>query len=356
MRIALIGPVQSGKSTLFAACAETGGSHVDLSRPDQEHLAVVKVPDERLDWLAELVRPRKVTPAELEVLDVPGFDLSDAAGRGRAKAHWPSVRQSDMLVLVVRGFGGETAAAYRGRVDAAADVEELRSEMLFADLEQATQRVEKLEQAVRKPTPRRDEQQRELELMRRLVAALEEERPIAEAVPSDAEAKMVRSFAFLSLKPALAVLNCDEDAAAEPGPEQLAGLGCLQLSVKIEEELAELAGADRAQFLADLGLEAPARDRLIRSCYEALELVSFFTAGEQETRAWSVPRGTDAVTAAGQIHTDIARGFIRAETVAFDDLRAAGDMKGAKAAGTFRLEGKGYEVQDGDVVHFRFNV
>lgn len=357
MRVALIGPTQSGKSTLFAAIAEAGGSHVDLSRPDQAHLAVVKVPDERLEWLGELYQPRKVTPSELEFLDLPGMDLSDAAGRSRAQAHWPAMRQSDMLTFVVRGFEDPTVPPYRGRVDPEADLDELRTEMLFADLEQVTARVEKLETAVRKPTARREEQQRELELMRRLQETLEAERPVSEAVSGAAEAKLIRSFAFLSQKPTLAALNCDEDRAAEPGPDELGSLPCLQLSAKIEEELALLEPDERQEFLADLGLERPARDRLIRACYERLNLVTFLTAGgKDEARAWSVPAGTDAVTAAGEIHTDIARGFIRAETVAFEDLRAAGDMKTARAEGKVRLEGKNYIVQDGDVITFRFNV
>jgi len=356
MRVALIGPASSGKSALFAAVAAAVGSGVDLHRPDQPHLAVVKVPDPRLVWLSEQYNPKKTTPAELEFLDLPGFDLSDAAGRSRAKTHWMAMRQSDMLVFVVRGFQSDTVAAYRDRVDPAADVEELLSEMIFADLEQVTNRVAKLEAAMRKPTGKHDQQKRELELMQRLCETLENEKPIAEAIASEAEDKLIRSFAFLSQKPILIVLNCGEDEAAAPGPEQVGGCPCIQLSARIEQELAELPPDERAEFLADLGLEASASDRLIRACYSALKLVSFLTVGDDECRAWTVPSGTPAVEAAGEIHSDIARGFIRAETVAYDDLYANGDMKGAKAAGKVRLEGKTYPVQDGDVINFRFNV
>lgn len=356
MRVALVGPPQSGKSTLFAAVAEAGGSHVDLHRPDRPHLAVVKVPDERLRWLAEQYKPKKVTPAELEFLDLPGFDLSDQAGRSRSKAHWAQMRQSDMLAFVVRRFEDPTVPAYRGRVDPEADLAELREEMLFADLEQVTARVEKLQAALRKPTGKRDEQQHELVLMQRLQETLESEKPLSDAVASEAEGKFIRSFAFLSQKPTLAMLNCGEDQAGEGGPDQIASLPCLQLSAKIEEELAQLSDTDRADFLADLGLPAPARDRLIRACYRRLGLVSFLTVVEDEFRAWTVPEGTDAVIAAGEIHSDMARGFIRAETVAYEDLRSAGDMKSARAAGKVRLEGKNYAVQDGDVINFRFNV
>lgn len=356
MRVALVGPPQSGKSTLFAAVAEAGGSQVDLHRPDQPHLAVVKVPDERVDWLAGVYQPKKTTYAELEFLDVPGFDLSDEAGRSRAKTHWPVMRQSDMIVFVCRVFADDTVAAYRDRIDAQGDLEELLAEMLFADLDQVTHRIEKLEGSIKKPTPKRDEYVAELEVMKRLAEALEHDKPISEAIRNEAEGKLIRSFAFLSQKPMLAVLNCSEDAAGEAGPDELAGLGCIQLSARIEEEIAQLDPEERTEFLADLGVTESARDRLIRACYERLDLTSFLTYGPDECRAWTIPAGTDAVTAAGEIHTDIQRGFIRAEVVAFDDLKAAGDMKGVKATGKMRLEGKNYVVQDGDVITFRFNV
>jgi len=352
MRVALVGPTQSGKSALFAAVAEAGGSHVDVSRPDQPHLAVVKVPDPRLEWLAEHYQIGKTVFAELEFLDVPGFDLSDEAGRTRARSHWAALRQCDMMAYVLRAFSDETVPAYRNRVDPEADLDELRAEALFADLDQATARIEKLQQAMKKPTGKHEEQQRELALMQRLAEALENERGVADAVSSEAEDKLIRSFAFLSRMPALVVLNCDEDRLN--APPAIADAMCL--SAAIEKEIAELPPEDRPAFLADLGLTAVARDRLIQACYRRLNLVSFLTHGDNECRAWSVPAGTEAVVAAEQIHSDIARGFIRAETVAFDNLHTAGDMKAAKAAGQVRLEGKDYPVQDGDVITFRFNV
>jgi GTP-binding protein YchF len=355
MRVALTGPWGSGKSTLFAAVAEAGGSHVDLSRSDCPHLAVVKVPDERVEWLAEKYQRENVIYAELEFLDLPGFDLSDPAARERSKAHWPAMRQSDMIALIVRSFTEETIPAYRNRIDPGADVEELLAELLFADLDQVTNRIEKLQVSVKKPTAQREEQLHELDLMQRLSETLEAEKPITEAVRSESEAKLIRSFAFLSQKPVQVVLNCSEDVLGKE-VQEFAGLPCIQLSARIEEEIAQLDPADRGEFLADLGLTCPARDRLIRVCYRNMNLVSFLTIGPKECRAWTVPAGTDAVTAAEQIHSDIARGFIRAETVAFEDLRSAGEMKAAKAAGKVRLEGKTYVVQDGDVINFRFNV
>lgn len=356
MRVVLTGPSQSGKSTLFAAVAEAGGSHVDLSRLDQPHLAVVKVPDERLATLARIYECEKVTPAEVEFLDLPGFDLSDQAGRNRASVHFSAMRQSDALVFVVRAFANEAVGAYRGRIDPAGDVEEMLSEMLFADLDQVTSRIGKLETSLKRPTSEREEQTRELDLMKRLSAVLEGEGAIADAIVSEAEARLIRGFAFLSEKPALVAVNCSEDALEQVEPSRIAGLSCIRLSAKIEEEIACLPPSERGEFLADLGLTDSARDRLIRACYERMNLVTFLTVGKNQCRAWAIPAGADAVTAAGEVHSDMARGFIRAETVAYDDFREAGSIKGAKAAGKVRLEGKHYIVQDGDIINFRFNV
>ena len=360
MRVALVGTTQSGKSTLFTAVASADGGEADMSRPDQAHLATIKVPDERLIWLEQLYKPRKTTPAELEFLDLPGFDLTSQAGRNRSKSHWAALRQSDMIVFVVRAFSDDAVAAYRERIDPKADLAELQMEMLFADLEQVTNRREKLESAVRKPTADRNERIKELELMNRLAEALENERAIADEVKNEAEEKMIRSFAFLSMKPFLVVVNCNEtyEANGEKGSGQaeFSSDEFLLLSAGIESEIAQLEPAERAEFLSDMGIEAPARDRLIRACYERLNLVDFLTVGEDECRAWTIPAGTNAVIAAGKIHSDIARGFIRAETVSYKDLRETGDMKAAKAAGKVRLEGKDYIVRNSDIINFRFNV
>jgi GTP-binding protein YchF len=354
MRVAFVGPAQSGKSSLFSAVAGPQ-SGADAMRPDQAHVAVVKVPDERLDWLAELYNPKKFTPAELEFVDLPGLDLSDEAGRARAKTHWSTIRQSDMLLYVVRAFEDASVAPYRDRVDPVGDVGELRGEMLFADLEQVANRIEKLEGAIKKPTPKRDEQVKELALMQRIHEALENEESVASQITNETEAKLVRSFAFLSALPAMVAVNCGEDQLSG-GAETVDSLPAMYLSAKIEQEMAELDPEEREMFLTDLGLTEAARDRLVRACYARMDLISFLTVGEDECRAWTIPAGTDAVTAAEEIHSDIARGFIRAETVAYDDLREAGDMKAVKAAGKMRLEGKHYVVQDGDVINFRFNV
>ena len=355
MRVALIGPPFSGKTTLFEAIAAAGGSTVDVSRTDQPHLAVVKVPDERLTWLSEIYQPKKTVPAEIEFLDMPGIDLADAVARNRWKTHWTAVRDCDMIVMICRAFDNSTVPAYRNRVDASADAEELQAEMLFADLDQVGNRIERLEAQLKKPA-NRDATQHELDLMTRLRDALENEKPIRDAIRDEAEAKAVRSFAFLSQKNHLVVVNCGEDDLAGQA-EPIAGMTTLKLSAQIEEELAQLDTADRSEFMADLGLSASARDRLVRACYEGMDLISMFTVGPDECRAWTLDAGTDAVTAAGEIHSDIARGFIRAETMAYDDLKAVdGDEKAVKAAGKLRLEGKHYVVADGDIINFRFNV
>ncbi len=354
MRVAIIGPPFSGKTTLFGAIAGSAAAAAD-TRPGQAHRAVVKVPDERLLWLRDLYKPKKTTPAELEFVDMPGVDLADEVARTHWRKHWATVRDCDMIVMVVRAFDDDSVAAYRNRVNGASDAEELLAEMLFADLDQVGARIEKLQAQLKKPA-NRDATQRELDLMQRLHEALENDRPIRDAIRNEAEEKTLRSFAFLSLKSHLIVVNCGEDDVAVAS-EPIADVPTVRLSAKIEEELAQLDQDDRAEFMADLGIEDSARDRLIRACYEGLNLISMFTAGDDECRAWTLGADTEAVIAAGEIHSDIARGFIRAETMAYDDLFAAGgDEKAVKAAGKLRLEGKQYIVADGDVINFRFNV
>lgn len=358
MQVCFIGLTQSGKSSLFSAVTTAGGSTVDMSRPDQPHLAVVKVPDERLDWLTDFYKPKKKTPAEFEILDLPGFDFSDEAGRNRTKVHWPAMKQSDMLVFIVRAFENASVAAYRNRVDPAADIDELRSEMLFADLEQVANRIEKLEVSVKKPTPKQAEQKQELELMKRLREKLENEESIADEIHNETESKMVRSFGFLSQKPVLVVYNCsEEDISAGEENETMMGMPVLRLNADIEAEIAQLPEEERGEFLADMGLSDVASDRLIKACYAGMDLISFLTAGEDECRAWTIDKGMSAVEAAGKIHSDIQRGFIRAETIGFEDFKQHnGSMKDIKAAGRVRLEGKTYTVEDADIINFRFNV
>lgn len=355
MKIAFVGPPQSGKSTLFQAIT---GQAPDPAHAIQEQMAVVKVPDPRLHFLANLYKPKKVTQATIEVVDIPGFSQVTPQQQAEFRRHIPSLKVCDGLVAVVRAFDNPNVPAYRDRVDPKADLEELHMELIFADLETTANRIERIEKALGKPTRTHDAEKRELAVLQRCREALENERPLSTVIESEEEHKLVRGFQFLTEKPLIIVINVsDSDAAAPPVFEYPHARAVIGLCANTEAEIAQLDPADRQAFLEDLGVSEPARDRLIQACYEAMGLISFLTAGgEDEARAWTIKRGATAVEAAGEIHSDLARGFIRAETVAFTDLEAAGDMKGAKAAGKVRLEGKNYVVQDGDVILFRFNV
>ncbi|MCB9858157.1 MAG: redox-regulated ATPase YchF [Phycisphaerales bacterium] len=354
MKFALIGPPQSGKSTLFSAIT---GHAVDPSHAMSEQIASVSVPDDRLDFLSEIYKPKKYTPAHIEFLDIPGASLADAHGQAEFRKRMTSARKCDGLVMVVRAFESDSVLEYRNRVDAKADLDELFTELLFADLEQVIARVEKLEKSSQKPSKTRDQELRELAMMTRVREALENEAPVSSAIQNEDERRIAGSFGFLTLKPVIAVINVGEDkVAADPPFVHSHALATIALSAEIEAEIAQLEAADRKTFLEDLGLTAAARTRLIRTAYNAVGLMSFLTAGEDEVRAWTIRNGTEAVEAAGKIHSDIQRGFIRAEVVAYEDFKKAGDMRAAKNANAVRLEPKHYIVQDGDIINFRFNV
>lgn len=354
MRIAFVGPPLSGKSTLFrAVTGQAAPSHPGLG----EHLAVVKVPDQRLHWLYDHYKPKRMVEATIECLDVPGFSHETAQQQAEFRKSLPHLRQADALVAVVRAFDSATVPPYRDRVDARADLEELVAELIFCDLEAVMNRIEKIEKALTKPTKTHELEKRELALMKRCQEALENEKPVSSIIETDEERKALSGYQFLTELPLIAVINVNEDQAAKPAPfEWSQAKATIALCAETEAEIAELPPEDRKAFLEDMGVSESAKDRLIKVCYDAVGLISFLTVGEDEVRAWSIKKGSDAVEAAGKIHTDIARGFIRAETVAYNDLHAAGDMKAAKAAGKVRLEGKTYIVQDGDVINFRFNV
>jgi GTP-binding protein YchF len=355
MRAAIIGLPLSGKTTVFAAVTGLTAPPQDVGH---EHIGVVHVPEPRLAFLADLHKSKKVTEAAIEFLDVPGLSLDDARGQEEMRKHLPAIRESDLLVAVVRDFQDDNVPAYRDRVDPQADLEELWSEFLFADLDAVTTRIEKLEKALAKPTRTHDQEKKELALLTRCREGLENEKALSEVIASPEESRALGGFAFLTEKPLLVVYNVTEDRVAEPpSPPPAHALATLNLSAQTEAEIAQLEPDDRAAFMADLGLEAPAGERLIRTCFGALGLITFLTAvGAEEARAWAIPKGSTAVEAAGKVHTDMARGFIRAEVVAYEDLAKAGDVRSAKAAGVVRQEVKTYVVQDGDVIQFKFNV
>ncbi len=354
MKSAIIGLPQSGKTALAGAVT---GTVPDIAGLPQVRHAVVKVPDDRLAVLERMYEPKKVTEATIEYIDVPGFSLADQKGLDDLKRYLPEIRQAELLVVVVRAFESDAVAPYRNRIDPVADLAEFREELVYADLETITNRAEKVEKALKKPTKTHEQEKREFELLTACKEALEKSQPLSTVMTTDDSRRALASFGLLTPKPLLVVFNVSEDRASEPDPpaEALAA-ATINLCAATELDISQLDAEDRPSFLADIGVTEPARDRLIRKCYEALGQISFLTVGPDEVRAWTVSAGDDAVEAASKIHSDIARGFIRAETVAYADLIEAGDMKAAKAAGKVRQEGKSYVIQDGDIINFKFNV
>ena len=357
MRIGLFGFPLTGKSTLFRLL--TGATAAPQGREGVQ-LGVTKVPDPRLDKLAEMHLPKKFTPATVEYMDVAGVEKGEAA----EALPLEQLRTVDALAHVVRGFRDESIPHTEGPPDPARDVATMEMELILADHSIAEKRLEKLEMAVKKAG--KDEDKRELAIVRRCLEALEKETPLRNLEFTEDEGKRLRGYTFLSMKPLLVVVNADEaDAGRLDAGAAAFGLAAyperpqtevVALSAKIEAEIAQLERADADAFRAELGILEPALDRMIRASYRLLGRISFFTAGEDECRAWTIRRGTIARAAAGTIHSDIEKGFIRAELVAYDDLVKAGSWDACKAKGLLRLEGKEYVMQDGDVVHFRFNV
>src|SRR5262245_13648166 len=357
MKIGLVGLPKSGKTSLFnlltgqnVATSSFGGARGEL------HVGVARVPDTRVDRLSALFSPKKTTFASFEVVDLAGIEKGERQGLDARE-----FRNADALLHVVRAFPDAAGAAATPR----ADIVDLETELILADLEVVERRLERLELSIRKKKV--DAEVREQVVLAALRPALEAETAIRAASLSDDDLRVIRGFTFLSQKPILHCLNLSEKDIARGGTlaagfdlEEVARRPSTRLgwvSAVIEAEVAQLAGEEQAAFLADLGLAEPAIVRVLRDCYDLLGLISFFTVGEDEVRAWSVPRGTRAQDAAGAIHSDIARGFIRAEVVGYDELVAAGgSMATVRERGQFRLEGKDYVVQDGEVCHFRFNV
>ena len=357
MKIGLIGLPKSGKTTLFNLLT---GSNVATARYDagrsELHTGVARVPDPRVDRLSALFKPKKTTYASFEVVDLAGFERGSRAG-----LETKEFRSADALLHVVRAFTDEVS----GAPDPRRDIVDLEMELILADLEVVDRRLERLEASIKKQ--RKEAELKEQEILRRLKAALEAEIPLRGAELNAEETKAIRGFTFLSEKPILHCLNLDETAIADAsrvvetyGLEKIAAQRRTRVgwvSMVIETEVAQLAGEEQQAFLADLGLKEPAIHRVLSDCYGLLGLISFFTVGEDEVRAWPIPEGTRAQDAAGTVHSDIARGFIRAEVNGYGELVAVdGAFAGLRAKGQLRLEGKDYVVRDGEVCHFRFNV
>jgi len=354
MKCAVFGLPYSGKSTLFAA---VGGPRPAPGGIGQEVWATVRVPDPRIDFLTERYQPKKTTYATLELMDLPGFSLDDARGRDALAKSLPSMRPCDVLVAVVRDFQSADVPSYRGRVDPQADLAELWEELVYADLLTTSNRLDRLAVSMKKPTGSHEHDKREVALLESCRELLEASKPLSALPQAHEAADRLSSFGFLTLKPLVVVFNVDEERCSQP-PTQVPthARQAVCLCAETEAQIAELDPADRPEFLADLGVTEAAADRLIHTCYRSAETISFFTVGPDEVRAWPVRKGATAHEAAGKIHSDLARGFIRAETVAYDVLHELGDMKAAKSAGQVRQEGKSYIVQDGDILHIKFNV
>ena len=358
MRIGLFGFPLTGKSTLLRLL--TGVVAPAHASRGEVVVGVSKVPDPRLERLAVMYKPKRVVPATVEYLDLAGVE------QGQAVEVLPldQLRLTEALAHVVRGFRDETVPHALGPIDPARDVALMETELILADHTIAERRIEKLEPLVKKT--QRDEDRQELQLMRRVLEHLEREIPLRQVEFSESERTRLRGFTFLSQKPLLVVVNADEsDAKLLARGASAFGLASVlerpatrvvALSAKIEDEIARLEPPDAAAFRAELGIEEPALERMIRASYDLLGQISFFTVGEDECRAWTIPRQTTARKAAGVIHSDIEKGFIRAEVVAYTALVEAGSMSAARERGTLRLEGKEYVLADGDVSHFRFNV
>jgi hypothetical protein len=354
MDIGIVGLAASGKTTLFELLTETRSDSV---RRDTTAVGMARVPDPRLDTLSAMYRPAKTTPATIRYQDVPGLPEEH-----RAEFNLPELRTADVLMIVVRAFDSEVVPHPFETLDPLRDLSRISEEFLIQDLIQVERRLERLAKDLAK---RKDPQlAAEQSTLERCRTCLEADRPLRDEAFTADELKRLRGFTFLSLKPALVVVNLDEsDPAVDPfsGPAWSPWLGRPRMAftracATLEGELAQLEGDDAAAFMDDLALTDRAVDRIIQESYRLLGLISFFTVGEDECRAWSIPAGTSAVDAAGVIHSDIQRGFIRAEVVDHRELLDAGSLAACRQRGTLRLEGKTYIVEDGEVVHFRFNV
>ena len=355
MKVALLGMMQSGKSTIVSAVS---GQPAAMSGSVDIHEVVVPVPDPRMDWLVDLYEPKKTVHATVDCLDLPGLSFTDESTRAAARRLFGNIRTVDMFVIVLRGFESDSVPAYKGSVNPVRDLVDLRTEFLLADLELVTTRIERLEKAVHKPSKTQAKDKAELAIQLKLQEGLENEKPISDIISDEHELELVKSLGFLTQKPFMVVVNVGEDKIGEEFDlgDAAAGLEVVTLSAAVESEIAQLDEESKKEFMEDMGIDVPAASKFVRSCYSTLGLISFLTVGKDECRAWPIRKGTSALDAAGKIHSDIKRGFIRAETMSYADLKELGGEKEVKAAGKARLEGKAYIVEDGDIMNFRFNV
>lgn len=355
MRVGIIGLSKVGKTTLFNTLTASQQETGKFAASSATHVGMARVPDSRLERLREHFQPRKYTPATVEYVDVPGVQRGQSAER----LDLPRLRDVDALMHIVRDFEDPELPHPDGGVNALRDVEALDLELILADHDLVERRLERLEKSKKRGLKPEEVWEQAL-LADVVLPALEDEKPLRELELEGQDERRLRGFQLLSAKPVLLVFNVDEGRVGDLDsvmlPEARPRVESVVVSAPIEQEIAGLEPDDQRDFLADLGLEEPSLDRLIRASYHLLGLISFFTVGEDEVRAWTIRRGTIAQRAAASIHSDIARGFIRAEVVPWEELLKLGSMSTAREQGVLRLEGKEYVLDDGEIVHFRFNV
>jgi len=352
LSIGIVGLPNVGKSTLFTALTNKGGLAANYPFATIEpNVGIVPVPDSRLDRLAEIDHPAKIVPATVEFVDIAGLVKGASEGEGLGNQFLANIRNTDAICEVVRFFSDPDVVHVDGRVDPLSDVDTIKTELILADLGTIEKAVPRLE----KEAKRDKKQQIKLDTAKKVEAGLNEGHRAITLDLSDDERQAIKELCLLTMKPMLYVANVDEDKLTADLPE-IDGTKPVPICAQVESELAELDPEDAKEYLADLGLEESGLARLVREAYKLLGLQSFFTSGETESRAWTVPIGAKAPQAAGVIHSDFERGFIKAETASFEDYSALGGEKGCRDAGKLRQEGKDYVVQDGDVMHFKFNV
>jgi len=356
MRLGILGLPKAGKTTLFNTLTAAHQATDKFTASTRANVGVARVPDARLERLGELFKPRRFVPATVTYVDVPGIKR----GEGGESLDAAELRAVDALVHVVRAFEDPEIVHPEGSIDPARDVATVDLELILADHTQVERRLERLAKAGKRGLTAEEERERAL-LAEVILPALEAERPLREVDLAPEDARRLKGFGLLSAKPMLVVLNVDEARLVEGealarGLPVGAGVEILAASAPIEEEISRLPREEQREFLAELGLAEPSLDRLVRASYALLGLSSFFTVGEDEVRAWTIRRGTRAREAAGTIHSDLERGFIRAEVVGWEDLVRLGSLAACRDRGILRLEGKDYEVADGEVMHVRFNV